>query len=112
MTEKTIMAATAADPIEAAKKLFGEHPEDVISHIRTAADALGWLEEIFITIARESMSQNNGVRLRKLAELGAYLAFDMANLTDCRHEEMLGRLIEAGAAPAHTMRAAVKGGAA
>lgn len=112
MTDKTLQAATTSDAIEATKRLFGAHPEDVISPIKSAAETLDWLEEIFDSIAREIDGECSPYRLHKLAKMGAYLASDIANYADGQHEEMLGRLIEAGTAPAEAARrAARKGGA-
>lgn len=86
------------------KKLFGEYPEDVIAPIKSAADGLAQLEEIFITIAREATDDRNGFRnghrlgfrIKRLAEAGAYLAFDIGNCTGHQYETMLQRLVEQG----------------
>lgn len=78
------------------KKLFGEYPEDVIAPIKSAADGLAQLEEIFITIAREATDDRNGCRMKRLAEAGAYLAFDIGNCTGHQYETMLQRLVEQG----------------
>jgi hypothetical protein len=82
--------------VENAKELFGEHPEDVISSINGAAEALGWLEEIFATIKNEADDARNRGRIKKLAAAGEYLAFDYANFTACKHEEYRDRLKAAG----------------
>lgn len=87
-------------PNEAAcRSLFGETPEDVISPIKSAADALGWLEELFNTIKREALDQGNSYRIKHLAEAGAYLASDIGNFADCQHETMIERLRTAGVIP-------------
>lgn len=76
--------------------VFGvKWPEDVIAPTRIAADALDWMEKIFLTIAEDDGST---VRIRTLARMGAYLAADMANLADCSHGEMLQAIKEGGAA--------------
>lgn len=91
----------AITPNEAAcRSLFGEHPEDVISPIKSAADALGWLEELFNTIKREALNERSGFRIKHLAEAGAYLAADIGNFADCQHETMIERLRTAGVVPA------------
>ena len=82
--------------VEACRHLFGEHPENVISPIKSAADALSWLEELFKTIEREALNERNGYRIKHLAEAGAYLAFDIANFAGCQHETMIERLRTAG----------------
>lgn len=71
------------------------HPEDVIAPIRTAADALGWLAEVFKTIEAEAQGH---ARIRTLAEMGAYLASDMWNLASCAHESMHEAIKKGGAA--------------
>lgn len=84
---------------EIVKQLFGDYPEDVISPIKSAADTLGWLEEIFNTIKNEALKERNGCRIKQLAEAGAYLASDMSNYVGCAHENYIDRLIAAGLAP-------------
>lgn len=103
-------APIAKNAVENCRALFGEVPEDVISPIKSAAEALGWLEEIFKTISREALHERNGYRLKRLADAGAYLAFDFHEYAGCRHEEMLGRLRGAGVARAEG--AVQEGGAA
>jgi hypothetical protein len=91
--------------VEACRNLFGEHPEDVISPINSAAEALSWLEELFLTIAREALVERNGCRIKYLAEMGAYLASDIGNYAGCRHETMIDRLRNAGVVPAEGVAA-------
>ena len=80
----------------ACKRMFGGlHPEDVIDPLRTAADALEWVAEVFKTIEAEAVSNT---RIRRLASMGAFLAIDMANLADGSHEDMLAALKSGGAA--------------
>ncbi len=83
--------------VEIVKELFGDYPEDVIIPIKGAADALGWLEEVFITIDKEALDARNGCRIKKLAELGAYLAGNMADYAGCAHETYIDRLKTVGA---------------
>lgn len=82
--------------VDACRNLFGEHPEDVISPINSAAEALFWLEELFLTIAREALDERNGYRIKHLAEMGAYLASDVGNYAGYQHETMIDRLRNAG----------------
>ena len=60
--------------VKTCQDLFGEHPEDVISPIKSASDAFDWLEELFNTIKTEALNERNGYRIKHLAEMGAYLA--------------------------------------
>jgi hypothetical protein len=85
--------------MEAAERLFGEQPEDVISPIKGASDAFAWLHEIFTTIRNESQIPQNSLRIRTLAEAGRYIASEFSNYTGQAHETMLQRLQAAGAAP-------------
>ena len=89
-------SSNATPAVETCRALFGEHPEDVISPIKSASDALGWLEELFNTIKNEALTERNGYRIKHLAEMGAYLAFDMSNYAGCQHETMVDRLRTAG----------------
>lgn len=82
--------------IEAIRTMFGEHPEDVINPINCASDTLYSLEELFNTIKHEALKEHNGNRIKRLAEIGAYVAQDMANFTDSEYENMIGRLRNAG----------------
>jgi hypothetical protein len=76
--------------VENTKALFGKHPVDVISPIRSAAEVLGWLEEIFQVISREAeAARMNTVRVKSLADAGAYLASDFGNYVGVEHETML-----------------------
>lgn len=101
MAKATIRATnTVNQAIELCEELFGEHPEDVISPINGAHDTLIWLEEIFKTISSEALIAGNGYRIKRLAEAGAHLAFDMANSVGCHHETMIDRLRNAGVIPA------------
>lgn len=83
---------------EAVRTVFDDMPEDVISPIKSAADALGWIEEILITIQREVDDPRNRIRVRQLAEAAAYLASDVGNYAGHMHETYLGRLQAAGLA--------------
>ncbi len=86
-----------APAVESCRALFGDHPEDVISPINAAAETLIQLEEIFKTISKEALQERNGYRIKRLADAGAYIALDMGNYADCRHEDMTSRLRTAGA---------------
>lgn len=91
--------------VDACRNIFGEHPEDVISPIKSAADALSWLEELFRTIASEALDERNGYRIKHLAEMGAYLALDVGGYADHQHETMIDRLRNAGVIPAEGVAA-------
>lgn len=77
---------------EIAKQIFGDYPEDVISPIKSASDALSWLEQLFKTIEKEALDERGGFRIKELAAMGAYLAFDMSNYAGCMHETYTERL--------------------
>lgn len=88
---------TALHQCEAVQALFGEHPEDVISPTKSAAEAFGWIEEILLTIVRETEDAGRRtLRIKRLADAGAYLACEFSNYTGCEHERLIGRLQEAG----------------
>lgn len=88
---------TASRQCEAVEALFGDHPEDVISPIKSAAEAFGWIEEILLTIVRDTDgSGRSTLRIKRLADAGAYLACEFSNYTGCEHERLLGRLQAAG----------------
>lgn len=95
MTEQNTQVAS--ESTEIVKNLFGDHPEDVIGPIQSAAEALSWLEEIFRTIVAEvRIDSPSGYRIKRLAEAGAYLALDMGDYVSHSHETYLDRLKDAG----------------
>lgn len=86
------MAEMNDTSIKAVRSLFGAHPEEVISPIKSAADALLWVEEILRTISREAMDERNGCRIKNLADAGAHLASDVGNFAGHAHETMIEHL--------------------
>lgn len=72
--------------------------KDDIAPIETGRDALYQLEAIFQAIAAAAPGKGNAPQVQWLAKAGAYLAADIANHLDCRHEELLGVIAEGGAA--------------
>ncbi len=90
---------THSPEAETCKALFGQYPEDVIGPIKSAADALLWLEEIFTTIKNEALNERKGYRIKRLADAGTYIAQEFSNYAGCEHETMLARLHDAGIIP-------------
>jgi hypothetical protein len=90
-------AVNPAQHIETVKALFDAHPEDVISPIKSATEALDWIEEILLTIKRDADDAGrNALRIKRLAGAAAYIAADIANYAGCQHEAFIGRLQNAG----------------
>lgn len=78
---------------EASCQLFGEHPEDVISPIDSAAEAISWLEEIFSVIKQQDESgQASLLQVKRLADAGAYIAINMGGYVESRYRDMSERL--------------------
>lgn len=78
------------------KRIFDVvNPEDVIAPILMTVDALCWLEQVLQTIATEA-----GVspRIKSLADMGAYLAADIAGLSNDLHGQMRDAIKNGGAA--------------
>ena len=76
--------------------VFGtKFPEDVIAPIRAAEQRLTWLEHLFNCIASDP---DSGLRAKRLAEMGRYVASDAADLADCAHTDMLKAIQKGGAA--------------
>ena len=88
----------AENKIARCKELFGCHPEDVIDSIKTASKCLGWMESICKAIDASMQSKNPADRFhaQRLAEAGAYLAQDFANIADTEQEEMRAALKQSG----------------
>lgn len=92
MTKTTNLGALNA----ASDEIFGNLPEDVISPIKSAYEALYQLAEIFRSIAKEAGTDGCPVRTKRLADAGAYLADDIANYCDDQHGTMYSRILELG----------------
>lgn len=78
------------------KRIFGvDSPDGVIAPMLMAVDALGWLEQVLQTIATDA-----GVtpRIKCLADMGAYLAADIAGLSADLHGQMCDAIKNGGAA--------------
>ena len=83
------VATLPASTIDLGRKLFGEHPEDVIAPIQTGMQRLYQLGSLFGAIkAAVTAGGAELARIELLAELGQEVAFDSANFLDCRHEEL------------------------
>lgn len=95
MAQSTITDKTVKTK-EICEAAFGNHPADVIAVIDHAAETLLQLSEIFETISSES---DGSSRIKRLADAGAYIASDIANLTDARHEDFRESLRKAGLIP-------------
>ena len=77
------------------KRIFGvEHPMDVLLPIDQASTALFQLESLFEVIAADPGASNH---IKRLAEMGAYLACDFANFCDSQHEQMRNAVKKGGA---------------
>lgn len=87
---------TDQSKFEAARELFGEHPGDVLQPIKTAAEALDWVEAICTSIRVEAQGKGNLVQIRKLAEAAEYLSLEFSSWASCQYEEMHQRLHDAG----------------
>lgn len=78
------------------KRIFGEfYPEEVISPIHRAAETLYWLGQVFDTIAADPKAS---ARIKSLADVGAYLAGDVANISGAYFEKMQAAMKKGGAA--------------
>lgn len=101
MADRTKPTAQAAgnqnliSKVNTVKDLFGAHPVDVISPIDSGSDALAQLAELF-TVIKEAVAESNETRVRLLADLGVYVASDIANYLDCAHGDFIQRLRDAG----------------
>lgn len=99
-TERNARANTpeAISLTNVCQQVFGDHPVDVVSAIGWGEESLGWLEEIFRTIANDALDGRKGYRIKHLAELGAYLALDFSNLSGTQREKYQDNLIASGVA--------------
>lgn len=79
-------------PIEVCRVIFGEHPEDVIYPIEYASEVFGQLESIFSSIGDAALDPNKIGRIKGLAEAGRYIAADIAEYANIRHEEMASKM--------------------
>ena len=89
-------ASTNAQARTDCQRIFNvTYPEDVIDPIRTAANTLYWLEQVFDTIAADPAANE---RIKRMADMGSYLAGDIANLADAEFDKMHAAMKKGGAA--------------
>lgn len=97
-TTKPTPVAQAA--IEECRKLFGEHPVDVIAPMGWAVDALLQVGAILSVIVKDADPRQTErcaqSRIRSLAKAAKYIADDMANTVDCRHGDFIYSLKQSG----------------
>jgi hypothetical protein len=65
------------------------NPQDVLNTIKAAADALGWVAEIFSSIEKELQTPGEAWsdgRIKRLAEMGRYIASDFENIAGSQHD--------------------------
>ena len=93
-TTPTAPAQLTPDEIDAViVQAFGEHAVDVLIPVKSSAEAFGWLDAIFKSIADEAHKDRPDTsRIKRLAGAGAYIAFDYSNDIGCAHEEMVDHL--------------------
>lgn len=92
-----VQQTDAEQTAEACRLAFGAYPDDVLLPLRSATETFGWLEAIMQAIARAAEDGRPGYSIKALADAGAYLAMDFANVTDCEHGRFRDALIAAGA---------------
>lgn len=89
--------AIVLEQTKAVSELFGEQPEDVISPILSASEALCWVREIVLTIECDAADAGrNGGRIKRLAGAAAYIAGEFSNFAGCEYERLIDRLQVAG----------------
>lgn len=81
---------------EVCRSAFGNHPEDVISVIRTGSELAFELEALFKAIKADLESNPPRLNAARLCDVGAYLASDIGNYIDCEREAMVENLEKAG----------------
>ncbi|OOG62052.1 hypothetical protein B0E46_13745 [Rhodanobacter sp. B04] len=72
---------------------MGQWPEDVISQLEPASNALYWIEAI-LRIASKQENQRPHTDAARMVEAARYIATDFANLADCERESMHDHLRE------------------
>ena len=78
---------------QAVRDALGEWPEDVISQLESASNALFWIEAI-LRIASKQENQGPHTDAARMVEAARYIANDFANLADCERETMCDHLRE------------------
>lgn len=73
----------------------GKFPEDVIAPSQVAEQRQSWPKNLFNCIASDP---DSGLRAKRLAEMGVYVASDVAELANCAHTDMLKAIKEGCAA--------------
>lgn len=95
-TKTTATAPTQLTPEEISAvilKAFGAPAADVLLPVKASAEAFGWLEAIFRSIADEARKDKpDTFRIKDLAGAGVHIAFDYSNVIGCQHEDMVDKL--------------------
>ena len=93
-TTATVPDQLTPDEIDAViVQAFGAHAADVLIPVKASAEAFGWLEAIFKSIADEAHKDRpDSFRIRDLAGAGVHIAFDYSNVIGCEHEDMVDKL--------------------
>ena len=90
--------AVMAEPCQKSdcKRLFGtEHPLDVILPLDQASTVLFQMESLFVAIAADPCAS---AHIKRLADMGAYVACDFGNYIDAQHEQFRNAIKQGGAA--------------
>lgn len=80
-TESVTTINSAA--IDASRKLFDEHPDDVVATVKFGSEKLYELSGLFEAIGKSS----EDTMIQRLSAIGAYVADDAANFMDVRQEQ-------------------------
>lgn len=85
--------------VEAARQVFGEHPEDVAGALGFAGEAFAWLEELAAVMADIPVDHKamGGSRIRNLAACAKFVAEEAGRYARSRHESIMEHLVIAGA---------------
>jgi hypothetical protein len=88
---------TTSSPIETCRAVFGECPEDILSIVQTANDALEWFSYLFYEIEKlsrfewsdESASLMESLStIKMLSGMGNYISSDIGEYVGCEAGKM------------------------
>ncbi len=82
-------------PMDCSSTFGMKFPEDVIAPIRVGQERFTWLEHLFSCIADDP---GVGLRAKRLAEMGSFVASEAADFADVSHTDMLEVIKNGGAA--------------
>jgi len=80
---------TQITPIETARTVLGQYPQEIIGTLNIGYTSLEWLDSVLHAIEVLNERGGGSIHIKYLAELGQYVTSDVGSLLDCEREKFL-----------------------